>query len=233
MPDDKLPPDIRTAVTQAFQSSGGVNALVKWIKANARNRGAFYTNIVAKLIALPPVQQVNVNVDNSHDAANSAKFDQMIEAIVAQRVQYTIEQRAGITHQFIGGPDIDREIRENERRERQLREAMEAPIVIDAEVNPPGPVEPSRAVERDTCIIIDEPKKTTPNAEAARRAAQLTPAQAKAKAMEPLSPIKRAPIDPTSLRGANGVFLGHADMIDDGLSTTERFLLYRGHGRPP
>jgi len=105
-------PDIRTAVQMAFESSGGVNALVKWIKATASNRGAFYTQLLSKMIALPPVQQVNLNVENSQDAANSAKFDQMLEAIVAQRVQHTIEQRAGITHQFIGGPDIDRETSE-------------------------------------------------------------------------------------------------------------------------
>jgi hypothetical protein len=217
---------------------------VKWVRASAANRGQFYSQMVAKMVALPPVTQVNVAIDNHKDELDRAKLDQMLEAMVAQRVQYTIEQRAGITHQFSGGPDIDREIRENERRERQLREAMEAPIVIDAESNPPagaadrslGSKEPRLQTAANVVNLNTPPdafnQKQVDQQRARERAAQLTPAQAKAKAMEPLPPIKRAPIDPASLR-VNGVFIGHADAVDDNRSTTEKYLMWSGRMGPP
>jgi len=125
---------------------------------------------------------------------------------------------------------------------------MEAPIVIDAEANPPGPND-GGAAHVDDAVRYRNATTTTPDAEPAadrgfgtvpkppavdkvvpiNRAAQLTPAETKAKAMQPLpQPPKRA-IDPASLR-VNGVFIGSIDGIDDNRSTTEKYLEWAAHG---
>jgi hypothetical protein len=46
----------------AFEKSGGVAALVKWIKASSHNRGNFYSSFMSYIKRIQPLVQNNVNV---------------------------------------------------------------------------------------------------------------------------------------------------------------------------
>jgi hypothetical protein len=227
--------DFRDVVAKAFQSSGGVAALVKWIKGSAVNRGQFYSQMVAKMVALPPVTQVNVSVDNRKDEQATAQFDRVMKTIVDQQVQYIIDQRDGITKVFAGGPDIEQRIREAGSHERRVLEARAVldthvvdanGVIIEHDPFAPEPLDVDRpavmgaapittfepAAANVTRLAVDPASLQQQQADQQRardRAAKpLTPAEAKAKAMEPLpQPISNEP------------------------STTEQFLKWSNGGR--
>jgi hypothetical protein len=77
--------DMRTIVTQAFEKSGGVSALTRWIKASASNRGQFYTHLLAKMIALPPQVNVDVTTKVDHTLDQTALVNALTRVIDARR----------------------------------------------------------------------------------------------------------------------------------------------------
>ena len=59
---NKMTREAREALMLAFEKSGGVNGLVKWIKADVENRREFYRFIFPRLLPLKVNAEVNKRV---------------------------------------------------------------------------------------------------------------------------------------------------------------------------
>jgi hypothetical protein len=227
----ELTPEVRHLIAQAFEGAGGMKKFLHWAKSNPM---LFYTQCYVKLLPYTVTTPADT-ADPAADRAAKEEFDALIEKIATNKANYIIEQHAGITHTFSGGPDIYRQMREADQVERRWREeqrAIDAGATIEHE-----PQEIQRAVERDACVIIDEPKTNQLSADVARPPPEvLTPEQAKRRAMQPsfIAPQSQ-PSRPTAAPSTiPGLCAGAAlDGSNDALNTTERYLLWKGHGGPP
>src|SRR5258707_11722755 len=97
---DQLEPtmEAKEIFARAFLGAGGLEALIDWIKQNGDNRGMFYSHY-AKLIQQSVVTQVNAKVTVEDNTAAKAKFDKLIEGIVAMRMQQALVEQGS------GGPE--------------------------------------------------------------------------------------------------------------------------------
>jgi hypothetical protein len=73
---------------KAFEKSGGLPALVKWIKESARNRAAFYSWYIPSRLRQPLVQNnVNVNIDRDGEGARRKLEDAFMRLIEARKYE--------------------------------------------------------------------------------------------------------------------------------------------------
>ena len=171
----KPPPavvDTKAAISEAFNRAGGVAALARWAMSH---RAEFYQNIFTKLLPLTETNtQVNVST-TVEDKAHEEQFKRTLENIVAQRAQSIIEQNAGITRLFVGGPNIDREIRASVKAERELRAAMAEPATAEnSAVDSPSDVTPATP-EPAPEPVVPTPEPATPDPPNIVRLKEFTP----------------------------------------------------------
>jgi hypothetical protein len=71
----------------AFEKTGGVAGLVKWIKANGQNRGNFYTSFMSYIKRSAPLVQTNINnnVNVVTDEQARAKLYDSFARIISAR----------------------------------------------------------------------------------------------------------------------------------------------------
>jgi hypothetical protein len=181
---EKFTGDAKYAVQLAFEGVGGVKGLIKWIKASAHNRGVFYSQLYRQLI--PMALAGNVDVKIEHDDSLAKLHTHFANIIRSQKEHEDARARAaGIT------------IEEGETYQDALERIVTGGSIIEHLPQPEPDIQ--RAVERDTCVVIDEPKATgqKPQVRAAAEAKpphvvtidnEPTPAEAKRRAMEPSCP---------------------------------------------
>jgi hypothetical protein len=194
--------DFRDVVAQAFQKAGGVASLVKWIKGSAANRGQFYSQMVAKMVALPPVTQVNVAIGNS-DSERRSLETAMVDALERVRAARQDGMPAGVIIDNVAQPQLGPVIEHDAAP--PIREPAAAADRLAYAGNSPAAANVHRLA-----VAPDALNQQQVDRDRARERATkpLTPAEAKAKAAEPLpQPISNQP------------------------STTEQFLRWSNGGR--
>ena len=166
------PADAKASIESAFNKIGGVDGLSRWALSH---KAMFYSTIYPKLIALPPSAVTQVNVNTVEDAAERAQFKQTLENVIAARAQSIVEQNAGIKRLFVGGPNIDREIRASVKAERELRAAMAEPATAEnSAVDSPSDVTPATP-EPAPEPVVPTPEPATPDPPNIVRLKEFTP----------------------------------------------------------
>jgi hypothetical protein len=109
-------------VATAFDKIGGVEALVRWIEEDPRNRETFYTKIAARLAVPAPI------TGNTFNTQINGPFD---NREIARRAAYLIEMFKSGQSLADTPTMID--------YEAAGMDVMETPPIIEAEVAPDGP----------------------------------------------------------------------------------------------
>lgn len=218
----------------AMEGVGGLQGMIDWIKESTDNRAAFYANY-AKLLNLPPMVTVNnntVNVETERvegEQLRQSMVDAMARIVQARRQDFArsgLIQVCGITYRKLeDGSLVPTDEVPSSYGAATITDNTTG-VTINAEtgvvirnVGPPPDDEPEvqRAVERDSCVIID----------GKRAEAEVIPPQSPASPMPPRVVKQTGPSVPGICAGA--VFEGEGD----NRSTTQKFLDWNGHRRPP
>jgi hypothetical protein len=216
---EKNPPE---AFAAAFKNMGGVPALTRWAKSNGHNRAAFYA-LYSKLSAAE-MADINANTNSiESEKALRAKLEHAFLRVIAA-------QKASV-----GDPAV---YVDGER-------VYGGAVVIDARANRELPAPASKAAPHDAAP--QSTQQAAPHGAALQSPAPV-PEPAAAAPQSPAPDNKPQPVtdNVVPLRSVTqsshnamrdavpGLSAGVAlDGLDDKLSTTERFLLWPGHGRPP
>jgi len=138
---------------KAFEKSGGLPALVKWIKESARNRAAFYSWYIPSRLRQPMVTN-NVNVaiaDHDGEGARRKLFD----AIMRDKESQHLEHGAV----FVNG----------DRLLTDARMTAGGAVIIDGVSYIRTDAQPSAAVLRPATDATPSPTAVPPSATAAQR----------------------------------------------------------------
>jgi hypothetical protein len=194
--------EAKHAIAEVFRRTGGVDGFTRWAKSH---RALFYS-LYTKLIPVTLQAQVHAKIEDSGD--RKEKFDLLIEAMVANRVQSVIDERDGIVKVFQGGPDIEQRFREAQNHERRVHAARAAaaaidgsePVADDATSQPPYPYTSYVDIDATSFTRVSNPDPPAPKPAAAapraQRAAdpskprQLSPQEARERAMAPSFPAQ-------------------------------------------
>lgn len=219
--------EAKHAIAMAFEGAGGLKKLIAWAKTHP---AVFYTQIYTKLLPM----QVNANATVSHRVDEEqlrANLHDGLSRIIEARKRTLLEaQERGATLIEAPPPDPNVPLNIHTMAEQIIGVTIEneqsSVVIIDncgpadapkATVPEPAVPDIQRSIERDSRIIINGPKVS----------------ERQSLASPPQSP-KPAPPHVVRSRGpsvpglAAGAALGEG--MEDNLSTTERFLLWRGHG---
>jgi hypothetical protein len=210
----KLTPEAKTFIAEAFESVGGVAALVKWVKSSQHNRTEFYSKIYPLLIPLQVTGQHDVTINN--ESQTQATLEQLLGGLIDARERdqeiLTIEHRADESAPSkVPSDQVPRADRE--------ATADAAPVVQHRMLTSDAAAEP---LARPRSAPKPEPPDLPP------RPKELAAEPRTSAAPQPSAVPPRPPGSPgiyTGLAIANGLPIS----ADRELNATEKFILWSGN----